>query len=329
MKYEDLTTEEIAEIKSLYFNKNIKYDDRIRKICLITGLAERRTRMWIEKLKGVWDDIEITPQKIQLSNLAKILVLDVETSLIPVRGGLFSSGQQYISPDILDGLPNMITWSAKWLFSKDVMSDKQTKDEALNRDDSRISKSLWNLVTKSDIVIAHNGDRFDIPMMNTRFLVNGLMPPESYISIDTLKSARKHFKLPSNKLAEIAKNFNKTEKIHTDRALWERVMIGDREAIDEMSIYNNQDVLTLEEIYLLFRPWIKPHPNVSIFMDSNEPRCIYCGSHNVNPTGGYYYTSVSKFPEYRCATCGGISRAGSNEIDKDLRKFLNRPIQRL
>lgn len=333
MKFEKLTPTEINEIKRIFYDKEKKYDDRIRTIGSILSLSERMTRYNIKEMKKIWGSepkqTETIEKHVHVPNTAKILVFDVETSLIPVKGGLFRAGQQYISPEILDGLPNMITWSAKWLLSKNVMHDKLTSKEAINRDDARITKSLWELIREADIVIAHNGDRFDIPMMNTRFLINGLTPPESYISIDTLKSARKHLKLPSNKLAEIAKNFNKTNKIETNRELWENVLLGYIEAINEMQDYNDQDVLTLEEIYLLFRPWIKPHPNVSIFMDSNEPRCIYCGSKNVLPTDGYYYTSVSKFAEYRCSDCGGISRAGSNEIEKDIRKFLNRPIQRL
>jgi len=73
------------------------------------------------------------------------------------------------------------------------MSDIVTSKEVVNEDDERIVNSLWKLFDEADIIIAHNGGNFDIPNMNTRFIVNKLPPPSAYQMIDTLKVARKGF----------------------------------------------------------------------------------------------------------------------------------------
>ena len=45
--------------------------------------------------------------------------------------------------------------------------------------------SYIELIDKADIVIAHNGDKFDLRKLNTRFLFHELGTPSSYQSIDT------------------------------------------------------------------------------------------------------------------------------------------------
>ncbi len=74
----------------------------------------------------------------------------------------------------------MISWAPKWLGSKEVMSECLTPEEILNEDDDRIIKHLWQLMDQADIVVAHNGKRFDVPKMNSRFILAGL-PPTSLL----------------------------------------------------------------------------------------------------------------------------------------------------
>src|SRR5210317_96459 len=71
--------------------------------------------------------------------------------------------------------------------------------------DKALVKEIWHLLDEADYVVAHNGDRFDQKKANARFLKWGLEPPSPYVQIDTLKEAKRHFKLASNKLDEIAR----------------------------------------------------------------------------------------------------------------------------
>ena len=155
----------------------------------------------------------------------------------------------------------------------------------------------WELLNEADIVIAHNGDKFDLPKLNSRFIVNGLNPPLPYQSVDTLRHIRRQFGFTSNKLDYVNKLLNLERKTDTGGfELWERCMLGEQVALDEMEGYNINDVRILEETYLHIRPWIKPHPNMGLFiMDENQHRCPSCGSADLQESGKGYHTTVNVY----------------------------------
>ena len=234
---------------------------------------------------------------------ARILLFDIETS--PLKAFVWQTQvwKARINTDQVLSEWFLLTWSAKWLYEDEILSDKLTSKEALKEDDSRIVKSLWKLLDEADVVIAHNGDRFDVPNINTRMVVSGLKPPKSYQSIDTVKVARKEFGFTHNSLNALAKVFGFDTKIDTDFELWVRCVEGEEKALKEMEIYNKRDVGLLEEVYLKLRPWIKSHPNLGLFIDTDDSVCPACGSKElIWQEGHYYYTGVSKFPVWTC-TC--------------------------
>jgi len=251
-------------------------------------------------------------------NLPKILVFDIETS--PMVSYHFGMWNVNVSLDQVIEYPIMLTWSAKWLFSPDVMSDRLTVDEVMDRDDSRISKSIWTLMNEADIVVSHYGDHFDIPMLNARFIINGLAPASNVQSIDTKAIASRNFKFPSNKLDALAIMFGFAKKLHTDFMLWRRCMEGSEEALEEMLTYNKRDVTLLEEVYLKLRPFAKGHPNVALYLEAEEPVCSHCGSSHLHYESKYY-TQVNKYDVYRC-DCGALSRVRSSNVPKEVKKNL-------
>ena len=109
----------------------------------------------------------------------------------------------------------MLSWSAKWLDSNETFSAVLTPEEALHEDDTRIVKDLWILLDEADVVIAHNGKKFDVPKCNARFIVAGLAPPSFYKQIDTLDIAKKQFGFSSNKLDALAGYFGFKTKLDT------------------------------------------------------------------------------------------------------------------
>lgn len=153
----------------------------------------------------------------------------------------------------------------------------------------------------------HNSS-FDIPRINTRFIVNGIVPPSPYKQIDTLKVARSQFNFSSNKLDHLAKCFDIEGKYHTGFELWSKCLDGDNKALAEMETYNRHDVEILEEVYLNLRPWMKSHMNVSLYNDSEELQCSHCGSTSLIKTGSFWYTHTGKYPIYRCNECGAHSK---------------------
>jgi len=245
-------------------------------------------------------------EKIDRTKKAKVLIFDIETS--PNIGYVWSMWKQNISGSQLIQPWFVICWSAKWLFEDEVISDCVTPDEIINTNDSRIIKRLWDLVDEADILIAHNLSRFDKKTMNTRFILQGLTPPSPYHEIDTLTHARKQFKFPHNRLDELGKYLGVGRKIDTGGFdLWKECMDGNQGALIKMSEYCDQDVLLLEDVYLVMRPWIKPHPNIGLYIEENISSCPSCGSGELS-VEGTYETTVNSYDALKCNNCGAWSR---------------------
>jgi DNA polymerase elongation subunit (family B)/uncharacterized C2H2 Zn-finger protein len=277
---------------------NVTQDEIKRVKQLLDGVSELIDTEQTEQLP------ENLPATIQMPN---ILVLDIETA--PIKASIWGLWNQNIYIDQIISNWFMLTWSASWLGSPDMMSDKLTGKESLEEDDSRIVKSLWHLLNDADIIIAHNGKKFDIPKIKARCLIHGLLPTSFYQQIDTLLVARKEFGFSSNKLDALAKQLGVGCKIKTTFELWTRCINGDESALEEMSTYNNEDVRVLEKVYLKLRPYIKNHPNVTLYDDDiTTHRCPTCGEIGLHEED-YYYTTVGQFQVYRCESCGALSRS--------------------
>ena len=252
-----------------------------------------------------YDTTNSKPEAINTS--AKVLILDIETA--PIMAYVWGIWQQNVGTHQIQSDWFCLTWSAKWLFEDKVYSGKLKPKEVLEQDDKRIIQGIWRLINDADIVVAHNGAKFDIPRLNSRFIINGLNPPLPYQIIDTLVHIRRQFGFTSNKLDYVNKLLNLERKKDTNFELWERCMKGEGAALKEMEDYNIQDVRILEETYLLIRPWIKPHPNMGLFiLDEKEHRCPNCGSEKLTAQGKCYNTSANIYELMRCDNCGASSR---------------------
>jgi hypothetical protein len=221
----------------------------------------------------------------------------------------------------------MLTWAAKWLFSPNVISDGLIPKEALEENDLRIVQSLWELMDKADIVVAHNGRKFDVPRVNNRFLVHNINPPSPFQIVDTLEVAKK-LGFSSNSLDSVNRTLGLDQKIKTTFELWAGCMKGDKQSLENMLKYNEQDVEILEQTYLRLRPWMKSkHPNVGLFMDTDDPVCYVCGSKKLSPNG-YYYTAVGEYQAYKCQNCGAPNRGRYTQVPLSKRKKLVRSTAR-
>lgn len=256
-------------------------------------------------------DIVKAKSIIRVGKIPRILIFDIETS--PLKAYIWNTWKTNVYQEQIISDWFCLAWSAKWLYSNEIMGEVVTPEEVAKEDDSRIMTYLWELINEADIVVSHNGNNFDIPRINSRFILNGLTPTKPYFSIDTCQIAKKQFGFTSNKLDALAGYFNIPHKLDTDFNLWKRCLEGDKEALSYMLKYNKKDVAILEEIYLKLRPWIKNHPNIGNLADS-QMSCACCGSDNISPIPDkYYFTSVGKYKLYRCNVCGAVSRARKRE----------------
>lgn len=171
-----------------------------------------------------------------------------------------------------------------------------TNDEAL-------VKTLWALFDKADIIVAHNGDAFDVKYANSRFIKHGLVPPTHYRTVDTLKIARRKFKLASNKLTDIGDALKVGIKIDTGGfSLWLGCMAGDSKAWTKMKRYNRQDVDLLILIYDKLKAWMPNHPNLNVIAGTDR-NCSVCHGTHVHKAG-QMFTNAQKQQRWKCMDCG-------------------------
>jgi uncharacterized protein YprB with RNaseH-like and TPR domain len=169
-------------------------------------------------------------------------------------------------------------------------------------DDSELLEDLAALMDEADILIAHNGDRFDIRKARARFLMQGLKPPSPSKSIDTLKEARKIGNFDSNRLNDLAIAFGIGKKLpHTGFDLWKRAMDGDRKAWKTMKEYNIRDVILLEKVYEKLKPYMTSHPDLRIYDDAIG--CPTCRSMKIERRG-FSVSRKRKYRKYHCNNCG-------------------------
>lgn len=308
------------EYPKLFKNERQAYD----LVRLIRGHKGKQKRHLATHIKPLtYDHTNTTrPFKNDIKTGAKVLILDIETA--PIRAFVWGIWQQNVAINQIESDWFCLTWAAKWLFEKKVYSGKLTSEEAIKQDDRRIIRGVWELLNEADIVIAHNGQKFDIPKLNSRFIINKLQPPLPYTLIDTLTHIRRQFGFSSNKLDYVNKLLNLERKTDTGGfELWERCYKGEQKAINEMERYNINDVKILEETYLQIRAWIKPHPNMNLhILDEHESHCPTCGSKELTIQGKEYHTTANVFDVFRCGNCGSTGRKKLSALNLKQKRHL-------
>lgn len=265
------------------------------------------------------------PIVVKTTRIPKVLLLDIETT--PMIATVWGTWKQRIDHEQVQQDWFMLSYSAKWLFEAEMFSSVLTPAEVLAKDDKRIATELWALVDKADVISGHNIKGFDLPKMQTRWILNGLPPVSPFQLIDTLDVARKNFRFASNKLDYIGQLIRNEGKIHTEYQLWLRCLKGDPKSLNEMLVYNEGDVRLLEDAFVFLRPYFKSAPNMAIYQESTEPSCPTCGSTNIQDCG-HYVTSVNRFLAFRCLDCGAICRSRSTDVTVKQKRGILAPTAR-
>ena len=106
----------------------------------------------------------------------KMLYYDIETTL--AKSYHWGQWQQNLSVKQQIQESHMLSHAWSW-NDEEVFSSVLTPEEVLSQDDERIVYECWSLLDNCDIVVAHNGKRFDIKKVNGYFLKYGLPKPTS------------------------------------------------------------------------------------------------------------------------------------------------------
>ncbi len=235
----------------------------------------------------------------------KILIFDIETA--PIFGAVWKLWETNVVWTEQDWY--MLSFAWKWL------GDKETHVLALpdfsgykvgSENDKKLCQELWNLFNEADIIVAHNGDSFDVKKSNARFIIHGFKPYSPILQVDTKKIAKNIAGFSSNSLNNLGDYLGCGTKLNTGgSSLWRGCISGETNSWTLMKKYNKQDVILLEEIYLRLRPWAKSHPSIARL---DKISCTRCSSTKVQSRGyGRTATGIT-FNRYCCMSCGRWSQ---------------------
>lgn len=236
-------------------------------------------------------------------NSPRMLFIDIETApILAAVWTIWEANAVWVEKDTY-----IMSFAARW------SDEKRTKTYALpdyrgyarhKHNDKAICKTLHEFLDKADIIVAHNGDAFDIKKINSRLAVNGFAPPSPFKTIDTLKIARRVFKFDSNKLDNLGRYLGEGRKIpNTGAALWRGCVNGDEKSWRIMRRYNAQDVDLLVRVYERLKMWAPNHPNLNLYKPKTSVCCPTCESPNVQRRGVMVKLNSRK-QRLHCQDCG-------------------------
>lgn len=226
----------------------------------------------------------------------KVLLFDIETA--PNLAYVWGKYEQDVIAFKSEWY--ILSVAYKWLGEKEVncltIQGKKGNDKTL-------VQKLRDLFDQADVIIAHNGDAFDIKKARARFIFHGLKPPSQFATVDTLKVAKKYFNFNSNRLNDLGIYLKVGEKVkHTGFDLWLGCIQDKNSSWKLLKKYNKQDVVLLEKVYNKLLPWMERHPHMSLLQDKNG--CPKCGSDEV-VKDGIRANSMSLQQQWKCKSCHG------------------------
>lgn len=266
-----------------------------------------------EHLKDVEHNLCEDDGEVKVTKKPRILYYDIETSL--AKSYHFNYWKTNIGVKQMIEASHMLSHAWCWGEDGEVFSSILTKKEALAKDDERIVLEAWSLFDQADIIVAHNGKRFDVNKCNGYFLKYGLPKPSPFKVIDTLEIAKKNFNLPFKSLEYLAKFLDVELKLDVGGIeTWIGCDKGEQEALDTMEFYNKGDIITLREIHKRLKGWDNNGVNIALYNDNHDAVCTHCGSDDVSVLSDKFaYTPNRKYQVYRCNSCQAVLRSNTKQ----------------
>ena len=175
------------------------------------------------------------------------LVFDIETTDLEADRGvvLCASFESSRAPGRVKTLRN------------DRMSPGWAK--GVRGDDRALVEAVCDLIRAHDVLVAHNGNRFDLPFLRTRALRWGLAPLREHKIVDPLTVAWRKFKLRSNRLGAISDYLGIPDrKTPLDMSIWADAMLnGSKKAMDLIVAHCEADVRVLSAVLTHVAPFVR------------------------------------------------------------------------
>jgi uncharacterized protein YprB with RNaseH-like and TPR domain len=121
--------------------------------------------------------------------------------------------------------------------------------EGRRSDDASLVGTIVTCLNQYDVLVAHNGARFDVAFLRTRMANWGLGAFPNKKLVDPVLIARNKLRMSSNSLASLASLIGAGEKTVVDGKMWLRASLdGDKEAMDYIVKHCVIDVQILEKV---------------------------------------------------------------------------------
>ena len=239
----------------------------------------------------------------------RVVGLDIETA--PIQAYIWRLGKQVVTLDQVIQHSSILSFSYM-VRGEDKVHFYSTFGQADPYDDKWLLQKLWHILDEASVVVAHNGARFDMPIIRYRMYHHGMPPPSPWKLLDTLLMSRSVGMADSHKLAYLTKRLAEQKSSHgkfPGLALWKEFLKGNKGARDEMQDYNDQDVRSMMALFEAMLPWSRNVSNLVNIQSGIDkgPQCPRCGSHDVQARG-YTQTAAARYKRYRCNSCGGWSQ---------------------
>ncbi len=229
--------------------------------------------------------------------IPKVLFIDIETRLMKVYS--FGIWQQTIRPEQIIDDWNILSFSVSWL-GEDKIHYFDLKNKDISKD-KPLAKKIRDFMDQADILVAHNGDGFDIPRIMERILCYKIKRPTPFKTIDTKKLIKKHFGFTSNSLAYACKRLGIAQKLKHKEfpglELWIALENKNKRAWKEMEAYNRQDVVCLKALLMRIQPYCRIPA-----LDVHDMKQCVCGS-KVFRKNGKSIAGASIIQRYQCTKC--------------------------
>ncbi len=141
------------------------------------------------------------------------------------------------------------------VFRADKLNERW---DSCRSDDSAVVKAIADELVKYDILIAHNGAKFDLPFLRARLAKHGLPPfPNTIKLVDPVWLARNKWKMSYNSLEQLANFLGiKDPKTRVAGDKWLAASLdGCRKAMNYIVEHCIKDVHTLDKVVGALKPY--------------------------------------------------------------------------
>lgn len=236
-----------------------------------------------------------------------ILTIDIETR--PIEGRFWGLWGQNIGINQITNSGGMLCFAAKFHGERRIHFHSAWDDG-----EKEMAKRAHWLLSRADVVMGWNSDKFDIRWLKAQFLKHGLSPTSAFAKVDLMKSVKKQVYLPSYKLDFVAQWLGVGAKLRTGGFdLWNDVLAGDPKAQAKMRRYNIRDTKITEAVFdkLNEKGWVLGLPNASIEggLCCSNPTC----QSERLISRGYAVSKTRKYQRFQCRDCGTWMQSATSE----------------